>query len=216
MFVIKGNNKNWEFSFLRYLQFDILKWFVADGASSLALLLVLLVLVYGSTVLRGYKHKEEKARETRQRGTETVWEVIIPSHIVTGCGSINYTPENDDTWPVLVLGELRDRESRGEPAEESGVTSGRHDCSWIIKSNRHYRFIYPLGRTHHSSFLLRPKSSLSFPFFSIFRLYNIAETKNRWHRNYLDTYLFFEKLWNESFIIFTPRAKLSYTVSLFV
>lgn len=50
--------------FLCYLQFDILKRFVADGASSLALLLVLLVLVYGSTVLRGYKHKEEKARET--------------------------------------------------------------------------------------------------------------------------------------------------------
>lgn len=158
--------------FLCYLQFDILKRFVADGASSLALLLVLLVLVYGSTVLRGYKHKEEKARETRQRGTETVWEVIIPSHIVTGCGSINYTPENDDTWPVLVLGELRDRESRGEPARvESGVTSGRHDCSWIIKSNRHYRFIYPLGRTHHSSFLLRPKSFLSFPFSFFFFFY---------------------------------------------
>lgn len=88
--------------------------------------------------------KKRHVKRGSKRGTETVWEVIIPSHIVTGCGSINYTPENDDTWPVLVLGELRDRESRGEPAEESGVTSGRHDCSWIIKSNRHYRFIYPL------------------------------------------------------------------------
>lgn len=49
---------------LKHLQLDVLERLVADGASNLSLLLVLLILVDGSAVLRSCKHKEEKARET--------------------------------------------------------------------------------------------------------------------------------------------------------
>lgn len=45
--------------------------------------------------------KRHMKRPCRKRNEDRL-EVIIPFHFVTGCGSINYNPENDDTWPVLV------------------------------------------------------------------------------------------------------------------
>lgn len=165
--------------------------------------------------------KKRHVKRGSKRGTETVWEVIIPSHIVTGCGSINYTPENDDTWPVLVLGELRDRESRGEPAEESGVTSGRHDCSWIIKSNRHYRFIYPL-REELTILSFSILNRFLFSFFSLSPLYITEEiTENRWrYRNYLDVEMIdsSDTDRNETKILYNFYAtrEILTTVSLFV
>ena len=63
------------YEFGKYLQFNVLKRFVADGTPGLTFLLVLFILVYGATMLRGCKHKKRKNtwNDPAERETEIGW-----------------------------------------------------------------------------------------------------------------------------------------------
>lgn len=132
----------------RCLQFDILERLVADRASRLSFLFVLLVLVDGSTVLRGCKRRIQTwvmgvpdvlAIEEHRQKVEIPLGFCAYARRFVRAGdhsSINYQPPvNDDTWPVVVWANYV-IQNRAREGHRSGVTNEFADCFWIIKLKR--------------------------------------------------------------------------------
>lgn len=139
------------------LQFNILKRFVADGASRFTLLLVLFVLVDGSAVLRSWKWRNYDVIYTGGGGWQDVaytltrevanesCDFIALLYIQCECErSLLYklqSPVNNDTWPVAMWANyvIRNRARATEAWRDKWTLA---NCSWIIKLKRQYRPIY--------------------------------------------------------------------------